>query len=96
LPCGQRVVRDPESFRHAGSRVFSEAQYRMEVIARTEVLRAHNQGRIKFDRRVGVRKLELKHHIGPLKNKQQLIRALQKAAGEELAEKAKQGEKSIG
>jgi len=31
-----------------------------------------------------------KHHIGPLKNKQQLIKALQKAAGEELAEKAKQ------
>jgi len=26
-----------------------------------------------------------KHHIGPLKNKQQLIKALQKAAGEELA-----------
>gem|GEM_PF-6231961 len=24
-----------------------------------------------------------KHHIGPLKNKQQLIKALQKAAGEE-------------
>ena len=53
-----RVVKDPESFRHAGSRVFSKAQYRMEVIARTEVLRAHNQGRIKFHRRVGVRKLE--------------------------------------
>jgi len=31
-----------------------------------------------------------KHHIGPLKNKQQLIKALQKAADEELAEKAKQ------
>jgi hypothetical protein len=31
-----------------------------------------------------------KHHIGPLKNKQQLIEALQKAAGEEMAEKAKQ------
>lgn len=30
-----------------------------------------------------------KHHIGPLKNKQQLIDALQKAAGEEMAEKAK-------
>jgi hypothetical protein len=30
----------------------------MEVIARTEVLRAHNQGRIKFHDRVGVRKLE--------------------------------------
>ena len=31
-----------------------------------------------------------KHHIGPLKNKQQLIEALQKTAGEEMAEKAKQ------
>jgi len=53
-----RVVKDPESFRHAGSKVFSKTQYRMEVIARTEVLRAHNQGRIKFHDRVGVRKLE--------------------------------------
>jgi len=52
------VVKDPESFRHAGSKVFSKAQYRMEVIARTEVLRAHNQGRIKFHDRVGVRKFE--------------------------------------
>ena len=31
-----------------------------------------------------------KHHIGPLKNKQQLIQAIEKAAGEELAEQAKQ------
>ncbi|CAM2066728.1 Minor capsid protein [Sulfidibacter corallicola] len=53
-----RVVQDPESFRHAGSRVFSKAQYRMEVIARTEVLRAHNQGRMKFHREVGVQRLE--------------------------------------
>jgi hypothetical protein len=30
-----------------------------------------------------------KHHIGLLKNKQQLIKALQKAASEELAGKAK-------
>ena len=27
--------------------------------------------------------------IGPLKNKQQIVKALEKAAGEELAEKAK-------
>ena len=53
-----RVVKDPESFRYAGSKVFTKAQYRMEVIARTEVLRAHNQGRIKFHDQVGVRKLE--------------------------------------
>jgi hypothetical protein len=30
-----------------------------------------------------------KHHIGPLKNKQQQVKALEKSAGEELAEKAK-------
>ena len=52
------VVKDPESFRHAGSKVFRKAQYRMEVIARTEVLRAHNQGRMKFHQQVGVEKLE--------------------------------------
>lgn len=52
------VIEDKESFRHAGSKVFSKAQYRMEMIARTEVLRAHNQGRIKFHQQVGVTKLE--------------------------------------
>ncbi len=52
------VVKDPESFRHAGTKVFRKAQTRMEVIARTEVLRAHNQGRIKFHQEVGVEKLE--------------------------------------
>lgn len=30
-----------------------------------------------------------KRHIGPLKNKQQIVKAMEKAAGEELAEKAK-------
>lgn len=52
------VVVDKESFRQAGTRVFSSAQYRMEMIARTETLRAHNQGRLKFHQRVGVQKLE--------------------------------------
>ncbi|MCL5105431.1 MAG: minor capsid protein, partial [Armatimonadetes bacterium] len=52
------VVEDKESFRNTGSKVFSKAQYRMEMIARTEVLRAHNQGRIKFHKEVGVQKLE--------------------------------------
>ena len=52
------VVKEPESFRHAGTKVFRKAQYRMEVIARTEVLRAHNQGRLKFHQQVGVEKLE--------------------------------------
>lgn len=53
-----RVIENKESFRNAGSKVFSRAQYRMEMIARTEVLRAHNQGRIKFYQQVGVQKLE--------------------------------------
>lgn len=53
-----KVIEDKESFRHAGSRVFTKAQYRMEMIARTEALRAHNQGRIKFYGEVGVQKLE--------------------------------------
>ena len=52
------VVKDRESFRHAGARIFSKAQYRMELIARTEVLRAHNMGRQKFHDRVGVRRIE--------------------------------------
>ena len=53
-----KVIIDKDSFRQAGSRVFSKAQYRMEMIARTEVLRAHNMGRLKFHERVGVQKLE--------------------------------------
>ena len=53
-----KVIKNKESFLHAGSKVFSKAQYRMETIARTEILRAHNQGRIKFHRQVGVQKLE--------------------------------------
>ena len=36
-----------------------------------------------------------KYHIGPLKNKQQLVKALEKAAGEELAEKAKKERPNI-
>ncbi|HEY3415704.1 MAG TPA: minor capsid protein, partial [Armatimonadota bacterium] len=52
------VVKDQESFRHAGSKVFSKAQYRMEVIARTEVLRAHNLGKLKFHQAVGIQRLE--------------------------------------
>ncbi|HOV76343.1 MAG TPA: phage head morphogenesis protein, partial [Candidatus Hydrogenedentes bacterium] len=49
-----QVIVDKDSFRQAGTRVFTKAQYRMEMIARTEVLRAHNQGRLKFHQRVGV------------------------------------------
>ncbi len=52
------VIENKESFRNAGAKVFSKAQYRMEMIARTEILRAHNQGRIKFHQQVGVQRLE--------------------------------------
>ena len=52
------VVKDKESFRYAGTKVFSKAQYRMEVIARTEVLRAHNMGKLKFHQAVGIQRLE--------------------------------------
>lgn len=53
-----KVIEDKDSFRQAGTKVFSKAQYRMEMIARTEVMRAHNMGRLKFHQRVGVEKLE--------------------------------------
>jgi len=53
-----RVVIYKDSFKQAGTKVFSKAQYRMEMIARTEVLRAHNMGRIKFHQHVGIEKLE--------------------------------------
>ena len=53
-----RVVRDPEEFRKAGKTVFKTAQHRMELIARTETLRAHNQGHLKFYNTVGVQKAE--------------------------------------
>ena len=52
------VIVDKDSFRQAGTRVFPKAQYRMEMIARTEVLRAHNMGRQKFHEQVGVQKQE--------------------------------------
>ncbi|QTD49648.1 phage head morphogenesis protein [Sulfidibacter corallicola] len=53
-----QVIPDLESFRNAGGRVFSKAQYRLELIARTETLRAHNQGRVTFYQQVGVEKVE--------------------------------------
>lgn len=52
------VILNKDSFRPAGSKVFSKAQYRMEMITRTEVLRAHNMGRMKFHHRVGIQRLE--------------------------------------
>lgn len=53
-----KVVKDPDSFRNAGARVFTKARHRLEVITRTEVLRAHNQGRLKCYREIGVQRLE--------------------------------------
>lgn len=53
-----RVVIYKDSFKQAGTKVFSKAQYRMEMIARTEVLRAHNMGRLKFHQHVGIKQLE--------------------------------------
>jgi len=50
-----RVITDPEDFRKAGKTVFRTAQNRVEVITRTETLRAHGQGRRKFYDTVGVR-----------------------------------------
>jgi len=52
------VVTDKEAFRHAGKKVFGRAQTRMELIARTETMRAHAQGQRKFYSAVGVRRLE--------------------------------------
>jgi len=53
-----RVVEDPEAFKTAGKTVFKTAQQRATLIARTETLRAHNEGRKVFYREVGVRKVK--------------------------------------
>jgi len=50
------VIKDPEAFRKAGKKVFKTAQTRLTVIARTEIVRSHNQGQIKFYDTVGVKK----------------------------------------
>ena len=49
-----RVVKDKDAFRRAGKTVFKTAQRRATLIARTETLRAHNEGRKVFYRQVGV------------------------------------------
>ena len=53
-----RVVEDKEAFRRAGKTVFKTAQRRATLIARTETLRAHNEGRMAFYREVGVEKVQ--------------------------------------
>ena len=52
-----RVVKDKDAFRRAGKTVFKTAQRRATIIARTETLRAHNEGRKVFYRQVGVKKV---------------------------------------
>lgn len=52
------VVEDKEAFRTAGKTVFKSAQQRATLIARTETLRAHNEGRMVFYREVGVTHVE--------------------------------------
>jgi SPP1 gp7 family putative phage head morphogenesis protein len=52
------VITDKDAFRKAGRTVFKSAQYRVEMIARTETLRAHNQGRLKFYEQAGVKKVK--------------------------------------
>ena len=52
-----RVVKDPDAFRRAGKTVFKTSQRRATLIARTETLRAHNEGRKIFYRQVGVKKV---------------------------------------
>jgi SPP1 gp7 family putative phage head morphogenesis protein len=53
-----RVVGDREAFKKAGKTVFKSAQQRATLIARTETLRAHNEGRKTFYRQVGVTKVQ--------------------------------------
>ena len=53
-----RVVQDKDAFRRAGKTVFKSAQQRATLIARTETLRAHNEGRMAFYRAVGVTKVQ--------------------------------------
>ena len=51
------VITDPSEFRLAGKTVFKTAQTRVEVITRTETLRAYGQGRNKFYNQIGVRRI---------------------------------------
>ena len=53
-----KVVKDPEAFKKAGKTVFKSAQQRATLIARTETLRAHNEGRKVFYREVGIKKVK--------------------------------------
>lgn len=53
-----KVVKDPNAFKKAGRTVFKSAQQRATLIARTETLRAHNEGCKVFYRQVGIKKVK--------------------------------------
>lgn len=48
------IVTNPDEFRKAGKTVFKTVQQRAELIARSEVMRAYNQGAVKFEAQVGI------------------------------------------
>ncbi len=52
------VIKDKEAFKRAGATTFKKAQTRMRMIARTEIIRAHNAGTIKFYDRIGIEKFQ--------------------------------------
>ena len=52
------IITDPQTFRRAGKTVFKTAQQRLELITRTETLRAHNQGRLKFFDTINIRRVK--------------------------------------
>jgi SPP1 gp7 family putative phage head morphogenesis protein len=51
------IVKDPDEFRQAGKTVFKTVQQRAELIARSETMRAYNQGALKFEAKIGVTKV---------------------------------------
>jgi len=51
------IITDPNEFRLAGKTIFKTAQTRVEVITRTETLRAYGQGREKFYNQIGVKRV---------------------------------------
>ncbi|MDP2361954.1 MAG: phage minor head protein [bacterium] len=51
------IVKDPAEFRAAGKTVFKTVQQRAELIARSETMRAYNQGAVKFEQKIGVTKV---------------------------------------
>jgi len=52
------IITDSKTFRRAGKTIFKSAQQRLELITRTETLRAHNQGRLKFFDTINVKRVK--------------------------------------